>query len=216
MKLKSLIFGFLTIVICSASSGTPRVPPELERLIKSHFVAEDVFLTIHSGAPLPDVRKTLGSAVRHEFTVTESGHQWTLIKCFLHTGDEEAYVFYRLLFRDGVLAKTIGSVRWDTEEYPYMGTTATRRKPWDIEDMTPVRKALNAPAVTAEQIRAEIKDAQETMEKYKGEGRHPGDGDRGVGACVHKTGGEGVPNQRGSVPAIRRMPDRPWHERQGG
>ena len=36
-----------------------------------------------------------------------------------------------------------------------------------------VKKALEAPAVTHERIRADLKDARETMEKYKGKGNIP-------------------------------------------
>jgi hypothetical protein len=61
----------------------------------------------------------------------------------------------------------------EREEYPYQGTTATRGIPWDIEDMKYVKKAINAPVVTHEQVQAEIKDARETMEKYKGQGNIP-------------------------------------------
>jgi hypothetical protein len=105
--------------------------------------------------------------------VAESGHTWTLISCFLHTGEEESYTFYMPLFRDNVLIKTIGWIQMESEEYAYRGTTAMRSKPWRIEDTKYVRKALEAPEVTHEQVRAEVKDAHETMEKYKGQGNIP-------------------------------------------
>jgi hypothetical protein len=143
-------------------------------LRKNQFVSEDIFLSITNGSSFADVKKTLGNAVRHQFTVAENGHTWKLIRCFLHTGEEESYTFYQLLFRDDALVKTIDWIAMEREEYPYQGTTATSSKPWDIDDMKYVKRAIEAPEVTHEQIRAKLKEARETMEKYKGQGNIPG------------------------------------------
>ena len=174
VKYKNLFLGLGVILICSLSACGRGAPSEAEKLRNNQFVFEDVFLSITNGSSFADVTRTLGSAVRHQFTVAENGDTWTLIRCFLHTGEEEGYNFYQLLFRDGALVRTIGYVKWgEMEEIPYEGTTRSRAKPWDIEDMTGVKKLIQAPAVTHEQIRAELKDARETMEKYKGHGNIP-------------------------------------------
>ena len=165
----------MVVFICSFASCTPHIPTELEKQIATQFVHEDVFLTITNGSSFAEVKKTLGNAVRHQFTVSESGHTWMLILCYLHIGTEEGYNFYQLLFCDGVLSKTIGNVSWlEMEEVPYRGTTWRRPKPWGIEDLTGVvQKVLDAPAMTHDRIRAELKNARETMEKYKGHGNIP-------------------------------------------
>jgi hypothetical protein len=174
LKSKSPILGLLAILIFCVVSCGPRTPPAVEKLRTNQFVAEDRFLSITNGSTVAEARKLLESAVRHEFTVAESGHSWTLIKCFLHTGDEESYTFYQLLFCDDALVKTIGWIPMERYEYPYNGTTATRSKPWDIEDMKYVKKAIDAPAVTHEQIRADLKKAQATMRNSKGQGNITG------------------------------------------
>lgn len=156
--------GILCIGAGTADVGTMR---------RKQFVDEDVFLSITNGTSLADVKMKLGPAVRHQFTVVEGGHNWTLIRCFLHTGQEESYTFYQPLFRDDALIKIIGWVRMEREEYAYEGTTATRSKPWDIDDKKYMRKALEAPAVTHGRIRADLKDARETMAKYRGQGNIP-------------------------------------------
>jgi len=173
LKSKSPLLGLWTILICYLVSCAPRAPSEVEKLRANQFVSEDVILSVTNGSSFAEVRKTFGSAVRHQFTIVENGHTWTLIMCFLHTGEEESYTFYQLLFRDGELAKTIGWIQMEREEYPYQGTTATRSKPWEIEDMKYVNKAIDAPAVTQEQIRADLKEARATMEKFKGQGNIP-------------------------------------------
>ena len=146
---------------------------DADTLWMNQFVNEDVFLSINNGASLANVTTILGLAARHQFTVATNGHTWTLIKCFMHTGREESYKFYQLLFRDDILVKTIGWIQMEREEYEYEGTTAARSRPWDIEDLKYVKKAIEAPAVSHSQIRREIKKAQEVMEKYKGNGNIP-------------------------------------------
>jgi len=147
--------------------------PELKQLVTNQFVPVDTFLAITNGTSLGEVKQQIGSAVRHQFTVWHDEHTWTLIRSFIHTGEDEGYVFYQLLFRDDVLLKTIDSFRMETEEYPYEGTTATRIKSWDIEDMKYVKKAIEAPSVTPEQIRARIRSARDTMDAHKKDGNIP-------------------------------------------
>lgn len=170
---RSMVVGLLGLLLCTGMSCTGGNTTDVEALRRSHFVNEETFLSITNGSSLADANMRFGPAVRHQFTAVESGHTWTLIKCFLHTGPAEAYTFYQLLFRDGVFVKTIGWIQMEREEYPYRGATATRSKPWDIEDTKYVTKAIEAPAVTADQIRAKLKDARATMEKHKGEGNIP-------------------------------------------
>jgi len=173
LKSKSRLVGLLAILACSIVSCGRGTPPDVEKLRSNQFLSEDLFLSITNGSSVADVRKILGSAVRHQFTVAENGHTWTLIKCFLHTGEEESYNFYQLLFRDDALVKTIGWIRMEMEAYSYEGTAASRLKPWDIEDMKYVKKAIEAPVVTHGEIRAELKDAGATMKKFQGKGNLP-------------------------------------------
>ena len=173
VKRKCLFAGLLAALICSGTSCTVKNTTDVETLRKIQFVDEETFLSITNGTSLADVKMKLGPAVRHQFTSVQEGHTWTLIRCFLHTGDEESYTFYQLLFRDDALLKTIGWIQMEREVYPYQGTTATRSKAWDIEDSKYVRKAIEAPAVAPEQIRTKLKDARETMEAHKGEGNIP-------------------------------------------
>lgn len=173
MNRKLLFAGFWAFMICFDISCAGGDATDVDTLRKRQFVNEDIFLSITNGTSLADVRSKLSHAVRHQFTVVDGGHTWTLIRCFLHTGDDESYTFYQLLFCDDALVKTIGWIQMERERYAYDGTTATRSKPWDIEDTKYVKKAIEAPAVTHEQIRRELKDARETMDKYKGQGNIP-------------------------------------------
>lgn len=170
---KLMAIGVWSFLISSGISFAGNDKTDVDTLRRRHFADEDVFLSITNGSSLGDVMTRLGPAVRHEFTAVENGHTWTLIKCFLHTGEEESYTFYQLLFRGGVLFKTIGWIKIEREEYAYNGTTATRAKRWEIEDNRYVKMAIVAPAVTSNQIRAKLKDARETMEKHKDEGNIP-------------------------------------------
>src|ERR1022692_92737 len=111
-----LILGLLALLISSSSSYAQRSPSEPKKPIKNQFVYEDVFLSITNGSSFAEVKKVLGSAVHHQFTISQRGHTWMLISCYLHTGNEEAYDFYQLLFRDDVLLKTIGNVPWDKSD----------------------------------------------------------------------------------------------------
>ena len=94
VKYKGLVLGLWAIVLCSVNSSTGGTPTEVEKLRSAQFVTEDVFLSITNGSTFAEVRKTLGNAVRHEFTVADQGHTWMLIMCFLHAGPEESYNFY--------------------------------------------------------------------------------------------------------------------------
>lgn len=172
LKRKCLFAGLLAALICCGMSCTGE-DTDVETLRKNQFVSEDTLLSITNGTSLADVRLRLGPAVRHQFTAVEAGHTWELVRCFVHTGEEESYTFYQLLFRGGTLLRTIGWIQMEREEYPYHGTTATRSKAWDIEDSKYVRKAIEAPAVAPEQIQAKLKDARETMAAHKSEGNIP-------------------------------------------
>jgi len=163
----------VTSLMLTSCSGASERSETWQELHDSQFVPVGEFLSITNGMQLNEVNAILGSAVRHHFTVLDNGHIWTLIRCFIDTGENQAYIYYQLLFSDDILLKTIGWIRMEREKYPYRGTTATRLRPWDIEDMKYVKKAIKAPAITHEQIRAKIKHSRETMRKHKGEGNIP-------------------------------------------
>jgi hypothetical protein len=65
--------------------------------------------------------------------------------------------YFPLLFRNKELVKIVPSVK---------GTV-------DIDDMAYIVKWLEAPALSRDQIRAELKDDRQTREKYKGGGNLP-------------------------------------------
>lgn len=163
----------LTGGLCLSCSRNSEMPAELEKVMTCQFVPVETFLAITNGSSLGDVRKLVGNAVRHQFTVSVDGHKWMLIRCFIHTGEDEGFNFKQLLFRDDALIKTIGWFPMEMERYPYGGTTATRIKQWDIADMKYVKKAMAAPLVTPDQIRAEIEDARQIMSESKGQGNIP-------------------------------------------
>ncbi|EFK06468.1 conserved hypothetical protein [delta proteobacterium NaphS2] len=173
MTRKWLVIVLCGFFICCGISYAEGDKTDTTTLRQRQFVDENVFLSITNGSSLGDVTSKLGPAVRHQFTTIEDGNTWTLIKCFLHTSEEESYSFYQLLFRDGLLVKMIGWIKKEREEYVYNGTTATHAKPWEIEDGKYVKMAIEAPAVTPDQIRKMFKDAQETMQRYKDEGNIP-------------------------------------------
>ena len=169
-----MTIGFVGLLMTFGMSCSRNDKTDVGPLRRRQFVDGDVFLSITNGTSLADVEMKLGPAVRHQFTVLEGGHTWTLTLCFLHTGKEESYTYYQLLFRDAALTKTIGGIQMEKETYPYGETTAARFKPWRIDDTKYVAQAISAPAVTPDQIRARLKDAQETMDKCKGHGNIPG------------------------------------------
>lgn len=161
-------------VLLSACCAAPRAPSEAELRSTNQYADEDAFLSVTNETSLAEVRKMLGIAVRHQFTVSDGGHRWTLIRCLLHTGRVESRAYYQMLFKDDRLLKIIAHVDWwKREDVPYRASFRSRTKPWDVEDMTGVRMALRAPALTPSQIREELKAKRESMAKYRGQGNIP-------------------------------------------
>ena len=168
-----LTFAILALLIDLGGSCSPKNESPAEMLRRRQFADVEVFLSITNGSPLAEAQFTLGPAMRHQFSVVEANHVWKLALCFLHTGEEESFSYYQLLFCDDVLSKTIGRISMERETIPYRDTTATRVKPWDIEDIRYAQQVFVADAVAPEQIRAKVATAHMTMDKYKGKGNLP-------------------------------------------
>jgi len=105
----------------------------LKSTVKRLTVSEQTFLAITNGLSLDVVVDTLGISAFHSFTVAGTNGTHTLISC--HTAGDLS-VFW-LLFRDKRLIKIIVpfTLPGYLEKYPYQGTTATRIKPWAIDDV---------------------------------------------------------------------------------
>ena len=116
---------------CSGKEAT------LKALINEQRVPEEVFLSLKDGAAFDEVRKTLGSAARHEFTIFNTNETWTLIGCYV--GKQKTFQW--LLLKNDVLVK---------------------RPPWiwckeksilPDGDMARVWKVINARSKTMEEIK---------------------------------------------------------------
>lgn len=154
------------LALCSCSPA-PKIPQNIESLVREQCVSESLLLGPTNGSSLKDVKTALGRAVRHEFTVLSTNGVWTQIGVIVDAGDG---IQFSLLFLADKLVKITNPVYPGTEEYPYQGTTASRIKSWDIEDTGLVQGALLAPALTSGQTRSACEDARQTHEKYKGHG----------------------------------------------
>lgn len=122
-------------------------------MVKRLTVPEKTLLGITNGTSLDSLRSEVGIAARHEFTVEETNGNYTLITCCFSGGDNALW----LLFHDKILIKIVEPFSFPelVETYPYQGTTASRRKLWDIDG--PVQaginaKVIDAPALTHDQI----------------------------------------------------------------
>lgn len=60
-----------------------------------------------------------------------------------------------------------------SERYQYRGTTATRAKPWDIEDMDYLKKSIAARSESRENIQSSIRSTRAAAEKRRGDGNIP-------------------------------------------
>jgi hypothetical protein len=150
------IFGF-----CGCS---PHAGQSIESMEKALIVPAKTFLAVTNGMSLSAVRDTFGIAARHEFTASSDEREYILISCLVGMDDNiDDSLPFCMLFRDNILIKLISPVPAELEEYPYEETTATRVKPWDIEDTKRVMESINAPALTHAQI---IDD----LRPYKGPG----------------------------------------------
>jgi len=139
----------------------------LKSTVKRLTVSEQTFLAITNGLSLDVVVDTLGISAFHSFTVAGTNGTHTLISC--HTAGDLS-VFW-LLFRDKRLIKIIVpfTLPGYLEKYPYQGTTATRIKPWAIDDvviMEWVKEIVDAPALSHEQMKDYLKP-------YSGVSSHP-------------------------------------------
>ena len=160
MRIKPIGILLLAVLgLCGCSSRYSH----LDSMIKSLTVPEKTLLAITNGESFEAIRNALGIAARLEFTVTETNGNYTLVSCYFEGGDNALW----LVFHDKSLMKTIEPFSFPEllETYPYQGTTATRIKSWDIDDPGVngrVKKVIDAPALTHEEIAAELRPATNT------------------------------------------------------
>lgn len=165
MRLKNI--GILLMTAFSLCGCSARYS-HIDSMVKRLTVPEKTFLTITNGLSLDVMRSTLGIAARHEFTITESNANYTLVSCFVPDADGPNFW---LLFRDKTMIKIIQPFSFPEllETYPYQGTTASRVKSWDIDDagiMGRVRKIIDAPELTHDELLNALKP-------YNGKGMQP-------------------------------------------
>jgi hypothetical protein len=122
--------------------------------IRKVLVSDKTILAIKKGAFLDEVKNVLGIAARHEFTVSLPNGTYTLISCLGTDPDGNRFWF---LFHDQVLEKMIYPLPPPSERVPYEGTTATRGKSWDIDDQTRIINTIAGPALTQDQVAADLK-----------------------------------------------------------
>ena len=150
MRIISILL-LTTFFLCGCSSRYRHINSMAQKLT----VPEKTFLTITNDSSLDTVKNALGRSARHEFTIVETNEAYTLISCLVP--DADGYNFW-LLFRDKILLKIIRPVSPEMETYPYEGTTASRIKSWDVEDIGRIRKVIDAPALTRDQIKNMLND----------------------------------------------------------
>lgn len=155
---RQMSFGELTFLLCLISalvgcSKRTNDSSDIESTLNSLVASPKAVLSISPGLSLEAVRRTLAGAVCHEFTVAEPDAEYTLIGCRVSSDDYPALF---MLFCNKRLSKFIVPVPTEVELYAYQGTTASRTKPWDIDDMERVRKAIESPALDREQLLAEF------------------------------------------------------------
>ena len=143
-----LLSAALILLGCSARAAQQ---PQIAALVTNLFISETVFLSIQGGASFDTVTNTLKDSSRHGFTISETNGVYTMISCLVAVGDG---IDFWLLFHNRALLKIVHLPRREVVIYPYRGTTASRIRPWDIEDKTYIEKTINAQAMTHDQIRA--------------------------------------------------------------
>ncbi len=138
------------LLFCHGCLANSRSVEEVVALVKKQLASTADILSVTNGQSLAEVKAILGSAARHEFTVSATGSEYLLIGCFADIGSGVNVLF---LFRDGILTKIPEWVPFDMVEVPYRGTTCRMIKPWDVGDMTRIDKTIAARAKTSEQLR---------------------------------------------------------------
>jgi len=138
------------LLFCCGCSYSSHDASDVALLVKKQCVSEETVLAVANAASLSEVKNILGSSTRHEFTVSATDGEYTLISCYVDIGQGISVWF---LFRNGTLVKVPAWVPYDMEEIPYEGTTWRRRKSWGIEDTTRVQKVIAARSMTPDQLR---------------------------------------------------------------
>jgi hypothetical protein len=142
-----ILVASFTLVAAGGCGGERDGVPDISYLYGNNAG----FLTVTNGMSFADVRDAVGGTPRHGFTVQMDGVVYTLIAYDFDNGANLS-----LVFRDGSLSKVIqprGSPDL-LEQYPYMGTTATRLLPWTTQqayDLLAV-PALDTPPLPDETI----------------------------------------------------------------
>jgi hypothetical protein len=155
MRNKHIAILLLAVLgLCGCSSRHSNLDSTIKRLT----VPEKTLLAITNGVSFEAITNTFGIAARLEFTCAETNGNYTLISCYFAGGDNALW----LVFHDKALMKIIEPFSFPEllETYPYQGTTATRIKSWDIDDPginDRVKKVIDAPALTHEEVAAELR-----------------------------------------------------------
>jgi hypothetical protein len=147
-----IFIAFIAIYSIFSIIATVRVL-QITTMDNKMFVPEKTLLAIENGSTLDQVRKTLGNAARHEFTVTRPNGTYTFISCLGPDPDGNRIGF---LFHDQVLEKMVYPLGPVVERVPYQGTTASRVKSWDINDQTRITKTIAAPPLPQAQLLSDL------------------------------------------------------------
>jgi hypothetical protein len=113
------------------------------------MVEPATFLRLTPGMTWTEAVALLGTTGRHGFTYRREDKTYVLTTCFVRNRPEtESGIAFHCLFEDGVLARVLRSLPKNLEEYPYKGTTATRRKTWRVDDEQWILTILSLPGET--------------------------------------------------------------------
>jgi hypothetical protein len=162
MQLGYALISLLMLLSFCGCSKHQSPSEDIDLIVKRLVVPEKYVLAITNGSSLLAVKNALGTAVFHEFTIAETNGDYTLMGCRVSPEDSSDLW---LLFHSNILTKIIEPTSAEVEKYPYQGTTATRIRRWDIDDIGRITKIIESPALTREQIVAEVEKLDSTNHK---------------------------------------------------
>ncbi|HHD92425.1 MAG TPA: hypothetical protein ENL06_02250 [Candidatus Portnoybacteria bacterium] len=137
-------------------------------MVNKLCMPKEKLFKIKAGSSLAEVRKNLGHALHHEFTILYENEEYSLVGCLVNAGQADSNFNQWMLFRNDILVNFLDWVPYEMEEIPYEGTTWRRPKPWNIEDMSRIKKVLSAPRKTLNEVNV-YSDYTQSDERVKGE-----------------------------------------------